>query len=189
MHFVLTRFDLCIFSYEFLKCLMELEPSPKNLYYVFNTLLFTLLVFHIYWWKLICAMIMRQMGNRGKVGEDIRSGERLKFMHTWHCIIFLCTFFLLVSLKLGWKILMASLSHAKWPLLAHIALDHLVGSSPLMQRHWRVCCLLPEKWHLAWARSVVAFPPFLDDSILWFDFGNFPPKISPEFAHNLDPMV
>ncbi|MQL95442.1 hypothetical protein Taro_028119, partial [Colocasia esculenta] len=43
------------------------------LYYTFNTMLITLLVFHIYWWVLICSMIMRQMKNRGKVGEDIRS--------------------------------------------------------------------------------------------------------------------
>lgn len=57
-------------SYE---SLMEVDRFPRSLYYIFNTLLFTLLVFHIYWWKLICAMIMRQMGNKGKVGEDIRS--------------------------------------------------------------------------------------------------------------------
>ncbi|XP_050212156.1 ceramide synthase LOH2 [Mercurialis annua] len=42
------------------------------LYYVFNTLLLMLLVFHVYWWYLICAMIMKQMRNRGRVGEDIR---------------------------------------------------------------------------------------------------------------------
>lgn len=60
-------------SYEFIECLMVLDSFPSALYYIFNTMLFTLLIFHIYWWKLICAMIMRQMGNRGKVGEDIRS--------------------------------------------------------------------------------------------------------------------
>ncbi|XP_075494105.1 ceramide synthase LOH2-like [Primulina tabacum] len=42
-------------------------------YYIFNTMLLTLLVFHIYWWILICSMITRQLKNRGKVGEDIRS--------------------------------------------------------------------------------------------------------------------
>ncbi|KAL8540355.1 hypothetical protein ACS0TY_001819 [Phlomoides rotata] len=43
------------------------------MYYIFNTMLLTLLVFHIYWWVLICSMIRRQLKNRGKVGEDIRS--------------------------------------------------------------------------------------------------------------------
>ncbi|GAV80735.1 TRAM_LAG1_CLN8 domain-containing protein [Cephalotus follicularis] len=49
------------------------EAYNKFLYYVYNTLLLMLLIFHIYWWFLICAMIMRQLKNRGKVGEDIRS--------------------------------------------------------------------------------------------------------------------
>lgn len=49
------------------------EVYPKFIYYVFNTMLLMLLVFHVYWWFLICAMIMRQLKNRGKVGEDIRS--------------------------------------------------------------------------------------------------------------------
>ncbi|CAH8392745.1 unnamed protein product [Eruca vesicaria subsp. sativa] len=43
------------------------------MYYSFNTMLLMLLVFHIYWWYLICAMIVRLLKNRGKVGEDIRS--------------------------------------------------------------------------------------------------------------------
>ncbi|KAG5023507.1 hypothetical protein JHK85_019849 [Glycine max] len=49
------------------------EGFHMFLYYVFNTMLIMLLIFHIYWWKLICAMILRQLKNRGKVGEDIRS--------------------------------------------------------------------------------------------------------------------
>ncbi|KAJ9175318.1 hypothetical protein P3X46_013883 [Hevea brasiliensis] len=49
------------------------KAYPISLYYVFNTMLLMLLVFHIYWWVLICSMIMRQLRNRGKVGEDIRS--------------------------------------------------------------------------------------------------------------------
>ncbi|XP_058089496.1 ceramide synthase LOH2 [Magnolia sinica] len=44
-----------------------------SLYYVFNIMLLTLLVFHIYWWILICSMVLRQLKNRGQVGEDIRS--------------------------------------------------------------------------------------------------------------------
>ncbi|KAK4424194.1 Glycoprotein 3-alpha-L-fucosyltransferase A [Sesamum alatum] len=43
------------------------------LYYLYNTMLLTLLVFHLYWWILIFSMITRQLKNRGKVGEDIRS--------------------------------------------------------------------------------------------------------------------
>ncbi|CAA0826459.1 LAG1 longevity assurance homolog 2 [Striga hermonthica] len=49
------------------------QPYSTALYYFFNTMLLTLLVFHIYWWILIYSMIMRQLKNRGKVGEDIRS--------------------------------------------------------------------------------------------------------------------
>jgi len=45
------------------------------IYYFFNTMLLTLLVFHIYWWILICSMIMKQLRNSGQVGEDIRSGK------------------------------------------------------------------------------------------------------------------
>ena len=59
---------------------MDLSKAyPMLLYYVFNTMLLTLLVFHIYWWILICSMIMRQLKNRGQVGEDIRSGEHFLF--------------------------------------------------------------------------------------------------------------
>ncbi|XP_074296295.1 ceramide synthase LOH2-like [Silene latifolia] len=49
------------------------EPYPRSLYYVFNTMLLMLLVFDVYWWILICSMIRRQLRNKGKVGEDIRS--------------------------------------------------------------------------------------------------------------------
>ncbi|KAK7362637.1 hypothetical protein VNO77_04755 [Canavalia gladiata] len=58
-------------------CLDLSEPFHMLLYYTFNTLLIMLLIFHIYWWKLICAMINRQLKNRGKVGEDIRSGKKI----------------------------------------------------------------------------------------------------------------
>uniref|UniRef100_A0A1D1YSZ3 LAG1 longevity assurance 2 n=1 Tax=Anthurium amnicola TaxID=1678845 RepID=A0A1D1YSZ3_9ARAE len=56
-------------------CIEDLSSSEHftTLYYSFNTMLLTLLVFHVYWWVLICSMILRQMKNRGKVGEDIRS--------------------------------------------------------------------------------------------------------------------
>ncbi|XP_020259652.1 ASC1-like protein 3 [Asparagus officinalis] len=60
-------------SYQSIKSFRMLKPFPLALYYAFNTMLLTLLVFHMYWWKLICAMIMKQMCNKGKVGGDIRS--------------------------------------------------------------------------------------------------------------------
>ncbi|GKV39294.1 hypothetical protein SLEP1_g47094 [Rubroshorea leprosula] len=42
-------------------------------YYTFNTLLFCLLVLHIYWWVLIYRMVVKQIQARGKVGDDVRS--------------------------------------------------------------------------------------------------------------------
>ncbi|CAI9764405.1 unnamed protein product [Fraxinus pennsylvanica] len=60
-------------SYYLCEVLNPSEPYHMLLYYVFNTMLLMLLVFHIYWWILICSMIRRQLKNRGKVGEDIRS--------------------------------------------------------------------------------------------------------------------
>ncbi|KAL7118966.1 hypothetical protein ACP275_02G034000 [Erythranthe tilingii] len=55
------------------KVLKLSETYVMGAYYVLNTMLFTLFVFHIYWGKLIFEMIIRQLKNRGKVGEDIRS--------------------------------------------------------------------------------------------------------------------
>ncbi|PIN10399.1 Protein transporter of the TRAM (translocating chain-associating membrane) superfamily [Handroanthus impetiginosus] len=60
-------------SYYSCQALKLSEWYHMGLYYIFNTMLLTLLVFHIYWWKLICAMIIRQLKSWGKVGEDIRS--------------------------------------------------------------------------------------------------------------------
>lgn len=60
-------------SYYLCEVLNLSEASHMGIYYVFNTMLLILLVFHVYWWKLICAMIIRQLKSRGKVGEDIRS--------------------------------------------------------------------------------------------------------------------
>lgn len=47
-------------------------------YYIFNTLLITLLVIHLYWWVLILRMLVKQFKNRGKVGDDVRSGSSLR---------------------------------------------------------------------------------------------------------------
>ncbi|XP_022746184.1 LAG1 longevity assurance homolog 2-like isoform X1 [Durio zibethinus] len=60
-------------SYHIREFLNLSQSYPTSLYYVFNTMLLMLLVFHVYWWILICSMITRQLKNRGKVGEDIRS--------------------------------------------------------------------------------------------------------------------
>ncbi|GJN34135.1 hypothetical protein PR202_gb22777 [Eleusine coracana subsp. coracana] len=42
-------------------------------YYVFNSLLFSLLVLHIYWWILIYRMLVKQIQSKGRVGDDVRS--------------------------------------------------------------------------------------------------------------------
>ncbi|XP_058112377.1 ceramide synthase 1 LOH3 isoform X2 [Magnolia sinica] len=42
-------------------------------YYVFNTLLFCLLVLHIYWWVLMYRMLVKQVKARGQLGDDVRS--------------------------------------------------------------------------------------------------------------------
>lgn len=42
-------------------------------YYFFNTLLFGLLVLHIYWWVLMYRMLVKQIQSRGQVGDDVRS--------------------------------------------------------------------------------------------------------------------
>lgn len=47
-------------------------------YYIFNTLLITLLVIHLYWWVLIMRMVIKQLKNCGKVGDDVRSGSFFK---------------------------------------------------------------------------------------------------------------
>ncbi|XAR65346.1 hypothetical protein NMG60_11009440 [Bertholletia excelsa] len=43
------------------------------IYYVFNSLLSCLLVLHIYWWMLICKMLVKQIKARGQISEDVRS--------------------------------------------------------------------------------------------------------------------
>lgn len=42
-------------------------------YYVFNTLLFCLLVLHIYWWVLMYRMLVKQIQARGQLSDDVRS--------------------------------------------------------------------------------------------------------------------
>ncbi|GMH26201.1 hypothetical protein Nepgr_028044 [Nepenthes gracilis] len=42
-------------------------------YYLFNTLLYCLLVLHIYWWVLIYRMLVKQIQARGQLSDDVRS--------------------------------------------------------------------------------------------------------------------
>ncbi|XP_041014183.1 ceramide synthase 1 LOH3-like [Juglans microcarpa x Juglans regia] len=62
-------------SYEVLLTLDQ-EKHPVDgpiYYYVFNTLLFCLLVLHIYWWVLMYRMLVKQIQARGQLGDDVRS--------------------------------------------------------------------------------------------------------------------
>eukprot|EP00250_Pteridium_aquilinum_P033510 c576_g1_i1 orf=97-975(+) len=60
-------------SYEAAKVFDHSNSYHTWHFYSFNTMLITLLLFHIYWWMLICRMAIRQLQNKGKIGEDIRS--------------------------------------------------------------------------------------------------------------------
>ncbi|XP_062026467.1 ceramide synthase 1 LOH3-like [Rosa rugosa] len=42
-------------------------------YYLFNTLLICLLILHIYWWKLMVWMLIKQIRSWGKLDDDVRS--------------------------------------------------------------------------------------------------------------------
>jgi hypothetical protein len=61
-------------SYEVLLTLDKRKYKDGPVYYYFfNTLLICLLVFNIYWWVLICRVLVKQISSRGKVVEDVRS--------------------------------------------------------------------------------------------------------------------
>lgn len=60
-------------SVECLRYIDLSRPDWHLQYYTFNTLLITLLVIHFYWWILIFRMIVRQLKNSGRVGDDVRS--------------------------------------------------------------------------------------------------------------------
>ncbi|XP_030521865.2 ceramide synthase 1 LOH3-like [Rhodamnia argentea] len=62
-------------SYEVLLTLgkdLQMAVGPLC-YYVFNTLLFCLLVINLYWWLLLCGMLARQVRDRGQISDDVRS--------------------------------------------------------------------------------------------------------------------
>ncbi|GFQ01717.1 asc1-like protein [Phtheirospermum japonicum] len=50
-------------------------------YYVFNTLLFSLLVLHIYWFVLMFRMLVDQVKSGGQVSEDVRSDSEDEDAH------------------------------------------------------------------------------------------------------------
>ena len=75
---VLIRLHLFLnFSYEVVLTLDKEKHKVDGpiYYYVFNSLLFSLLVLHIYWWVLMYRMLVKQIQSRGHVGDDIRSGR------------------------------------------------------------------------------------------------------------------
>lgn len=68
-------FGWCAFlwSYEVLQLLNRSYKQGPILYYIFNTLLISLFVLHIYWWVLIFRMIVKQVEARGRISDDVRS--------------------------------------------------------------------------------------------------------------------
>ncbi|KAF8693591.1 hypothetical protein HU200_038994 [Digitaria exilis] len=73
----LTYFPFWILRSTSYEVLLTLDKKKHNFegpiyYYVFNSLLFSLLVLHIYWWVLIYRMLVRQIMTRN-VGDDVRS--------------------------------------------------------------------------------------------------------------------
>ncbi|KAL3702093.1 hypothetical protein R1sor_020115 [Riccia sorocarpa] len=74
----LMLYPLWIIRSTSIEVLSILDRNYKNgplLYYTFNTLLISLFVLHIYWWILIWRMIVRQVQDRGKVSDDVRSDD------------------------------------------------------------------------------------------------------------------
>ncbi|CAH9110686.1 unnamed protein product [Cuscuta epithymum] len=50
-------------------------------YYIFNSLLFCLLVLHIYWWVLMYRMLVKQIQSRGQLSDDVRSDSEEENEH------------------------------------------------------------------------------------------------------------
>ncbi|KAB5538291.1 hypothetical protein DKX38_015824 [Salix brachista] len=62
-------------SYEVLQNLDKEKHAVDGpiYYYVLNTLLYCLLVLHIYWWVLMYRMLVKQIQARGQLSDDVRS--------------------------------------------------------------------------------------------------------------------
>ncbi|XP_073304227.1 ASC1-like protein isoform X1 [Primulina huaijiensis] len=59
----------------------KLKLKGSIYYYIFNFLLFSLLVLHIYWWVLMLRMLVKQVLARGKVSDDVRSDSEDEDLH------------------------------------------------------------------------------------------------------------
>ncbi|XXG72834.1 hypothetical protein AAC387_Pa07g1844 [Persea americana] len=73
-------------GYECYEVLLDLDKEKHKVdgpiyYYLFNTLLFCLLVIHIYWWVLMCRMLANQIKARGRLGDDVRSDSESEDEH------------------------------------------------------------------------------------------------------------
>ncbi|KAK4597377.1 hypothetical protein RGQ29_015071 [Quercus rubra] len=63
---------------------LDKEKHPVDgpiYYYVFNTLLFCLLVLHYYWWVLMYRMLVKQIQARGQISDDVRSDSEDEHEH------------------------------------------------------------------------------------------------------------
>ncbi|KZV18626.1 hypothetical protein F511_03520 [Dorcoceras hygrometricum] len=70
-------------SYEVIQTLDKEKHKVEGpiYYYIFNFLLFSLLVLHIYWWVLMYRMLVKQVLSRGKVSDDVRSDSEDEDQH------------------------------------------------------------------------------------------------------------
>ncbi|CAN8266552.1 unnamed protein product [Cochlearia groenlandica] len=71
-------FLMCDYLYCSYQIIMTLDKEKHPIegpiyYYMFNTLLYCLLVLHIFWWVLIYRMLVKQVQDRGKLSDDVRS--------------------------------------------------------------------------------------------------------------------
>lgn len=80
---LIVSFSSLFFSYEVVLALKKDQVDGPLYYYVFNTLLYFLLVLHIYWWVLMLRMLIKQIQAKGKISEDIRSGKLKYALHLW----------------------------------------------------------------------------------------------------------
>lgn len=82
LDFLMYKLWFLICSYQIIMTVdKEKHPNGPILYYMFNTLLYFLLVLHIFWWVLIYRMLVKQVQDRGKLSEDVRSGTQQKLYY------------------------------------------------------------------------------------------------------------
>ena len=91
------------YSYE---VLLNLDKEKHRVdgpiyYYVFNTLLYGLLVLHVYWWVLIYRMLAKQIQARGHLSDDVRSGMEEK--HVDGMVLYYNVCMLVAPYKWNWR--------------------------------------------------------------------------------------